>query len=71
MAAACRSMRPMRPVRMAMGSQVIDIDLPDEEELDAQLKDQSEPVLEALQSSSGLALKALRKELMQIRELLS
>ena len=58
-------------LRMAMGSQVIDIDLPDEEELDAQLKDQSEPVLEALQSSSGLALKALRKELTQIRELLS
>ena len=57
--------------RMAMGSQVIDIDLPQEDELDAQLKDQVQSDLKALQGDSFTAIKALRKELTQIRDLLS
>ena len=58
--------------RMAMGSQVIDIDLPDEEEIEARLQDQSpEPVLQALAGDGAVAIKALRKELTQIRDLLA
>ena len=57
--------------RMAMGSQVIDIDLPQEDELDAQLKDQVQSDVKALQGDSFTAIKALRKELTQIRDLLS
>ena len=58
--------------RMAVGSQVIDIDLPDEEEIEARLQDQSpEPVLQALAGDGAVAIKALRKELTQIRDLLA
>ena len=58
--------------RMAMGSQVIDIDLPEDEEIESRLQDQSpEPVLQALAGDGAVALKALRKELTQIRDLLA
>jgi len=56
--------------RMAMGSQLIDIDLPEDEALSAQLKDQ-EPSLQGIALDAGLALQSLRKELNQIRDLLS
>ena len=56
--------------RMAMGSQLIDIDLPEDEALSAQLKDQ-EPSLQSIPLDAGLALQSLRKELNQIRDLLS
>ena len=58
--------------RLAMGSQVIDIDLPDDEELEMRLQDQpTDAALQALAGDSGVALKALRKELSQIRDLLA
>jgi DNA-binding transcriptional MerR regulator len=58
--------------RMAMGSQLIDIDLPEDEEIESRLQDQSaEPVLQALAGEGAVALKALRKELSQIRDLLA
>ena len=56
--------------RMAMGSQLIDIDLSEDEALSAQLKDQ-EPSLQGIALDAGLALQSLRKELNQIRDLLS
>ena len=57
--------------RMAMGSQIIDIDLPDDDELAAQLKDQSEASLQSFPVEAGMAIQSLRKELRQIRDLLS
>ena len=57
--------------RMAMGSQIIDIDLPDDDELAAQLKDQAEANLQSFPIEAGMAIQSLRKELSQIRDLLS
>ena len=57
--------------RMAMGGQLIDIDLPEDESLEDKLQDQSDLSFQGLNGDAGLAIKALRKELTQIRDLLA